>query len=88
MRGLAAPGFVGLPEPWASVVIGILAIVVITWIAILVNVLKMVVRSRLDLGMKVAWIALVMSSHPLGVLLWFFVGRRQDDRLKGRTEAG
>lgn len=83
MRVLAAPGFVGLPEPWASLVIGVLAIVVITWVAILVNVLKMVVRSRLDPGMKVAWIALVMSSHPLGVLLWFLVGRRQDGRLKG-----
>jgi hypothetical protein len=34
-----------------------------------------VLRSPMDTGMKVVWVAFVMSSQPLGVLLWFLVGR-------------
>lgn len=75
MRLEAAGGIAGLPEPWASVVIGIIAVVVIGWIAIVVNVIRMVVRSPMDSGMKVVWIALIMSSQPLGVILWFLVGQ-------------
>lgn len=75
MRDQAARGIMALSEPWASVVIGVIAVVAIGWIAILVNVLKMVVRSQMDTGMKVVWFALIMSSQPLGVILWFLVGR-------------
>ncbi len=81
MRQVTAAGFANLAEPWASVLIGLIAIVVIAWISVLVTVLKMIIRSELDTGMKVVWIALVMAAHPLGVVLWFLVGRRQEDRL-------
>lgn len=81
MRQIAASGFVGLGEPWASVVIGVIAIAVISWLAVLVTALKGVVRAPLEGGMKLVWIALIMSSQPLGVLLWYFVGRRQSGPL-------
>lgn len=81
MRQEAVPGFIGLPEPWSSVVIAALAIVVVAWIAVLVSTVKGVLRAPLDKGMKVVWIALIMSSQPLGVLLWHTVGRRQSGPL-------
>ena len=77
MRHIAAAGFVGLGEPWASIIIGVIAIAVITWIAILVTTLKSVVRSPLDTNSKVMWIVIIMATHLLGVLLWYFIGRRQ-----------
>ncbi len=81
MRYMAARGFASLGEPLASILIGVIAIVVIAWISVLVTVLKMVFRSRMDTGMKVVWVVLVMSSQPLGVVLWFLVGRHQAERL-------
>jgi hypothetical protein len=75
MRTTVASGFPGLAEPWASVLIGLIAIAVIVWISVLVRVLRGVLRSPMDTGMKVVWVAFVMSSQPLGVLLWFLVGR-------------
>lgn len=77
MRHIAAAGFVGLGEPWASIVIGLIAIAVITWIAVLVTTVKSIVRSRMDTNSKVLWIVIIMATHLLGVLLWYFVGRRQ-----------
>lgn len=79
MRHIAAAGFVGLGEPWASIVIGVIAIAVITWIAVLVTTLKNVFRSRMDTSSKVMWVVIIMATHLLGVLLWYFVGRRQAD---------
>jgi Phospholipase_D-nuclease N-terminal len=75
MQAMAAKGFPGLAEPWASVLIGVLAIAVIVWISVLVRVLRGVLRSRLDTGMKVVWVVFIMSSQPLGVILWFLIGR-------------
>lgn len=75
MRFEAAGGFAGLAEPWATVMIGVIAVVVIGWLAVVVHVLTKVVRSRIDSGMKVVWFALIMSSQPIGVLLWFLVGQ-------------
>lgn len=81
MRDLAAGGFANLPEPWASVLIGVIAIVVIAWIAVLVSVLKAIIRSPMDSGMKVLWVVLVLGTHLFGVTLWFVVGRRNVGRL-------
>ncbi len=75
MQANVAAGFPGLAEPWASVLIGVIAVAVIVWIAVLVRVLRGVVRSPMDNAMKVVWIAFIMTSQPLGVLLWFLVGR-------------
>jgi len=83
MRHIAAAGFVGLGEPWASIVIGLIAIAVITWIAILVTTLKNVFRSPMDTSSKVMWVVIVMATHLLGVLLWHFVGRRQTSPAAG-----
>ena len=83
MRHIAAAGFVGLGEPWASIIIGLIAIAVITWIAILVTAIKSIVRSPLDTNSKVMWIVIIMATHLLGVLLWYFVGRRQASHAAG-----
>ena len=72
-----AAGFIGLSEPWMTIGIGVLAIAVISWIAVLVNPLKNVIRARMDGGTKFAWIAFIMSSQPLGVILWRAAGRRR-----------
>lgn len=77
MRHIAAAGFVGLGEPLASIVIGLIAIAVITWIAVLVTTVKSIVRAPMDTNSKVLWIVIVMATHLLGALLWYFVGRRQ-----------
>lgn len=81
MGHVAAGGFANLPEPWASVVIGVIAIVVIAWIAVLVSVLRQVIHSPMDNGMKVVWVALILGTHIFGVILWFRVGRRNGERL-------
>jgi len=81
MRHVTASGFASLSEPWASVVIGVIAIVAIAWIAVLVAVAKSILRSRMDTGMKVVWIVLIMTTHLLGVVLWFLVGRHHTDQL-------
>lgn len=60
-----------------TIVIGVAAIAVISWIAVLANTLKTVVRARIDGGAKFAWIMFIMSSQPLGVVLWRVVGRRR-----------
>ncbi len=80
MSELAA-NFPGLAEPWASVVIGVIAIAVIVWISVLVRVVRGVLRSELDQGMKVVWVVFIMSSQPLGVLLWLLVGRHHTPRV-------
>ncbi len=66
---------------WLSVGIGLGAIVVIAWLTVVVRVLRTVVRSRMETGKKIGWIALTMSSQPLGVLLWHLVGRRHAERV-------
>ena len=81
MGHVVAGGFANLPEPWASVVIGVIAIVVIAWIAVLVNVLRAVIRSPMDNGMKLVWVVLILGTHLFGVALWFLVGRRNGERL-------
>ena len=80
MRDMAAKGFPGLAEPWATVLIGVIAIAVIVWISVLVRVLRGVLRSDLDAGMKAVWVVFVMSSQPLGVVLWLLVGRHHTHR--------
>ncbi|MFL6140737.1 MAG: PLDc N-terminal domain-containing protein [Labedaea sp.] len=66
-----------MSEPWTTILIGAVAVVAILWIAVLVTVIRGVVRSQQDTGMKVVWVAFIMTSQPLGVLLWLLVGRRR-----------
>jgi len=60
-----------------TILIGVGAIAVVCWIAVLANTLKSVIRARMDTGTKVFWTAFIMSAQPLGVLLWHVAGRRQ-----------
>jgi hypothetical protein len=76
MQEMAARGFPGLDEPWSTVLIGTIAVAAIVWIAVLERALKSVARSELDTGMKIVWIGFILTSQPLGVLLWSLIGRR------------
>jgi hypothetical protein len=53
---------------------------VIVWISVLVRVLRGVLRSDLDSGMKAVWVVFIMTSQPLGVILWLLVGRDHTHR--------
>lgn len=83
MRHVTAAGFVGLGEPWASIVIGAIAIAVISWIAVLVTTLKNVYRSQLDTNTKILWYVVILGTHLLGVLLWYGIGRRMSTAAAG-----
>lgn len=80
MQAIAANNFPGLAEPWATVLIGVIAIAVIVWIAVLVRTIRSVLRSQLDQGMKLVWVVFVLGSQPLGVLLWVLIGKEHANR--------
>lgn len=67
-----------------TILIGVAAIAAVTWIAVLANTLKTVVRARIDGGAKFAWIMFIMSAQPLGVVLWRVVGRRRTAAIAAR----
>lgn len=77
----SAHGFPPVAEPWASILIGLIAVVVIVWIAVVVRIIRNIVRSDLDTGMKVVWVCFILSAQLLGVVLWLVVGRKQPQRL-------
>ena len=78
MTNLAgAHGFPPVAEPWASILIGVIAVAVIVWIAVLVRIIRNIVRSDLDTGMKAVWVCFILSAQRLGVILWLTIGRRQ-----------
>jgi hypothetical protein len=77
MNLASAHGFPPVAEPWASILIGVIAVVVIVWISVVVRIIRNIVRSDLDTGMKVVWVCFILSSQPLGVILWLTIGRRR-----------
>ncbi|SHE41377.1 PLDc N-terminal domain-containing protein [Streptoalloteichus hindustanus] len=45
------------------------------YLALLVVTVVSVLRSPLSIGKKVLWVLIALFSQPLGILLWFAVGR-------------
>ncbi|MDQ0762631.1 PLDc N-terminal domain-containing protein [Streptomyces canus] len=75
MTVIAAGGFANLGEPWASLLIGLLAIVGIVYTALVVAAVAGVVKAPAATRTRVAWIAFIFFFPLLAAILWFAVGR-------------
>lgn len=75
MNVIAAGVFAGLGEPWASLLIGLLAIVGIVYTALVVGAVAGVVKADTETRTRVAWIAFIVFFPLLAAILWFAVGR-------------
>lgn len=69
-------GFPNFPEPWASLAIAGMALAGVTGAALIVAALASVIGSDGPVPVKIGWSAFVIAVPPVGILLWFLVGRR------------
>lgn len=67
--------FPNLPEPWASVAVAGMAIAGVVGAALIIATLASVFGSPSPIPVKIGWGVFTIAMPPVGIPLWWFVGR-------------